>query len=677
MHGIGGEKDRGAILRDPVRLALLDRTALLDTGPEAAFDRLTRLASRLLDVPVALVSLVDGERQFFKSCLGLPPDVTAARGTPLSHSFCQHVVTSGRPLIVNDARLDPLLHDNRAIPDLGVVAYLGIPLLLDGHVIGSFCAIDGRPRDWCDDDVALMADLTQSVLTEIRYRDEHETLLRERAIADDVRIKLSAALDAAHISTWRVDPAIDAVIPDANLAKLFGVGVRPGDNGPLDAFIRAIHPDDRDRVLGRLREAIATSGSAVKEFRVLADDGTTRWVESRGGPVLDAAGRLVAMAGVVVDNTERKLLEMARGESEARYRQLFDAIDEGFCVVEMVFDENGVPLDYVFLETNPAFGLQTGLADAVGRGMYEMVPAPEQHWREIDGRVARTGEAVRIENEARALGRWFDVYAFPVGGNRVAILFTDTTERKRNEAERDDLVARLRQEDVRKDRFLAMLAHELRNPLAAIGSGMNLSERLREPERLAEVKSLMRHQLDHLTRLVDDLLDTARVTQGKIELRRERVAISALVERAAALARPLIDERDHRLALDLPDEPVFLVADPVRVEQMLSNLLTNAAKYSDPGRDIALAVTIEADEVVFSVRDQGFGIEPAMLPAIFGLFTQLGEAFPHARGGLGLGLPLVRSLAELHGGSITAESTGRGQGSVFTLRLPLAGGIGS
>ena len=160
-----------SVVRDPARLAALQRTLLLDSPAEPAFDRLTHLAARILHVPIALVSLVDHERQFFKSAVGLPEPWASLRQTPLSHSFCQHEIVTGKPLIVVDARQDPQLCDNPAIPDLHVVAYAGIPLLTaDGYAIGSFCAIDSEPREWTADDVASLRDLAAAAITEIELR---------------------------------------------------------------------------------------------------------------------------------------------------------------------------------------------------------------------------------------------------------------------------------------------------------------------------------------------------------------------------------------------------------------------------------------------------------------------------------------------------------------------------
>ena len=309
--------DRGSSAEQ--RLAALHETGLLGAPAEERFDRLTRLARRLLGVPVALVSLLDADRQRFLSAQGLPEPWAGLRQIPLAYSFCRSVVEAGLPMSVSDAREDPRVRDNPAIKDLGVIAYLAIPLALpDGCVIGALCGIDHRPRAWTAAEEAALQDLAGAVEAEM------------------------------------------------------AVGLRLREAGPAGAVLR---------------------------------------------------------------------------ESEARYRALFEAIDAGFCIIEMKFDGEQRPIDYRFVEVNPAFAGQTGLADAVGKWMRELAPDHEQHWFDIYGRIALTGEAVRFENVAAALGRWYDVYAFRIGepgAHHVAILFNDISDRRRAETALRESEARYR-----------------------------------------------------------------------------------------------------------------------------------------------------------------------------------------------------------------------------------------
>jgi PAS domain S-box-containing protein len=259
-----------------------------------------------------------------------------------------------------------------------------------------------------------------------------------------------------------------------------------------------------------------------------------------------------------------------------------------------------------------------------------------------------------------------------VGG--VVLIFHDVSERRDLERELVHRAERLAEADRRKDDFLAMLAHELRNPLAPIRNALHLLELPEaEPAMRQRARGIMARQIDHLVRLVDDLLDVSRITRGKIELRRERIDFAAEVARTAELARPAAEAAGLSLQLALPPQPVFVDADPVRLHQMFANLLNNAIKYTEPGGSIGVSVEPEAARVLLRVRDTGIGIPPDLLPVIFEPFTQAHRALDRSQGGLGLGLTLVRTLVEMHGGSVEARSTGRaGAGSELVLSLPRA-----
>jgi PAS domain S-box-containing protein len=225
--------------------------------------------------------------------------------------------------------------------------------------------------------------------------------------------------------------------------------------------------------------------------------------------------------------------------------------------------------------------------------------------------------------------------------------------------------------DQRKKEFLAMLAHELRNPLAPVRNSIYvLRNSDNDPAARARICSIIEHQVQHMTRLVDDLLDLSRITRGKIELRRAPTLLETIGRRAVEGARPLIEERSHTLTVELPPEPVWLEVDPTRLEQVLVNLLANAAKYTDPRGRIELTAQCQGPELVIRVCDNGIGIAPEFLPHIFDLFSQARQPLGRSRGGLGIGLTLVRNLVEMHGGRVRAHSAGPGKGSEFEIRLP-------
>jgi two-component system CheB/CheR fusion protein len=261
--------------------------------------------------------------------------------------------------------------------------------------------------------------------------------------------------------------------------------------------------------------------------------------------------------------------------------------------------------------------------------------------------------------------RWWGLFAATSLNEREGVEYIiDITARK--EAEQA-----LMEADRRKDEFLATLAHELRNPLAPISNAVHLLRHpggRRKADRLVDIVDRQVHQI---VRLVDDLLEVSRITRGKIDLNKTRVRLADVVRDAVETSRPLIEQGGHQLELRLPDDPVVLEADAVRLTQVLANLLNNAAKYTDRGGCIMLDVRREEHSVSISVRDSGVGIDPEQLPHVFDLFVQGHRATGYGAGGLGIGLTMARKLVEMHGGSVAAYSAGAGLGSEFIVRLPL------
>lgn len=252
-------------------------------------------------------------------------------------------------------------------------------------------------------------------------------------------------------------------------------------------------------------------------------------------------------------------------------------------------------------------------------------------------------------------------------------LVTAQRELARRNAQLERLNERLVEADQRKDEFLAMLAHELRNPLAPLRNAVHLLQRPGlDPALIDRTGAMMGRQVQQLGRLVDDLLDLSRIARGKMQLRKERVDLRDAARRAADTSRPLVEARRHQLTVSLPDAPVPLLADPARLEQVLTNLLNNAARYTPEGGRIWLTAAAEGGEAVLRVRDTGIGIPPEMQSRIFGLFAQAERPQERSQGGLGIGLALVKSLTEMHGGTVEAHSAGPGQGSEFVVRWPLA-----
>jgi two-component system, chemotaxis family, CheB/CheR fusion protein len=273
-------------------------------------------------------------------------------------------------------------------------------------------------------------------------------------------------------------------------------------------------------------------------------------------------------------------------------------------------------------------------------------------------RVAKDGRRIAISLTVSPIR---DSSGVIVGASKVA---RDISERKRAEEA-------LRDADRRKDEFLALLAHELRNPLAPIRYALAVSRRAGTGKLQERTQEVIERQVTHMTRLLEDLLDISRITRGKLEIKKSATELTSILNTAIETARPLLNSKQHNLSLDLPKQTLHLEADPVRLAQIFSNVLINAAKYTNPGGHIALRATQEGEEVVVAIRDNGIGISSGLMPHLFDLYAQGREALGRDEGGLGIGLSLVRGLTVLHGGSIEARSEGPGRGSEFIIRLPI------
>jgi PAS domain S-box-containing protein len=404
--------------------------------------------------------------------------------------------------------------------------------------------------------------------------------------------------------------------------------------------------------------------------------------------VLLDARRLVRDGNALVllsfrDITERKLIEQALGESETRFRALFESMDEGYCVVEMIFDEKNNPTDYRFLEVNPAFEKQTGIKNARGRLMREVAPDLEQHWFDIYGHIALSGETLRFENPAVALQRYYEVCAFRVGApelRRVGIVFNDITGRKNLERQRELLLAQeeaLRKEAeaaVRaKDHFLAALSHELRTPLSPVVLTVAAMESDPDlPLKFRKSVAMIRRNIALETRLIDDLLDLNRVTSGKMHLQVQPTRMHAVLTQAIQTCASETSAKKLNIQLDLQADNDLVNADPARLQQTFWNLLRNAAKFTPEGGSILIRTENSGGTVRLEMRDTGVGIEPEFLPRVFDAFEQGDTKVTRQFGGLGLGLAICKAIMDIHGGAIRAHSDGPGTGATFTVELPVA-----
>jgi PAS domain S-box-containing protein len=412
-------------------------------------------------------------------------------------------------------------------------------------------------------------------------------------------------------------------------------------------------------------ECLATRKRATTEMTV-----GDRKYRLTADPVLAADGELAGAVGILSDVTERRKAEAARRTADEQFKVLVASV-----------------VDYAIFRTDPAGRATTwneGVLRVLGYKESEFVGLdvgrlfpPQDREAGVPGRELLTAADRGSASDDRWMvrkngGRFFasgTTSAVRDDGGRLlgfTKVMRDVTDRKRAQEA-------LLEADKRKDEFLAMLGHELRNPLAPIRNALFLMKLrgARDSGDVERLRGMMDRQITHIARLVDDLLDVSRITQGKFDLRTEAVNLREVIDNAVDGVRPFLDEREHQLEITTPAEPVRLAGDPVRLEQVFANLLHNAAKYTEPGGRIAVTATVRPPTVEVAVCDTGIGIRPELIDRIFDMFTQGDRITGRLKEGLGLGLTLVKALVEMHGGSVAVSSDGPGQGSTFTVRLPL------
>jgi len=626
--------------------------------------------------------------------------------------------------------------------------------------------------------VLFVIDVTENKETEARLAESEE--------------RFRAMVEGFAQTVWETDAHGRVITGSSSWTSYTG---QPEAQSLGVGWIDAVHPDDRAYALREWRAAVGTRRPLNAEFRVQTAAGGWRWSNARAAPLFNRDGSVRKWVGMHIDVDERRRTQAALAESERRYRMLFEAMDEGFLLATVRFDDDGRPVALDYAEANPAAVRMANIA-YVGPGVLRMRPEHEPCWLDACAQVVRTGVSSRSQCFSQPLASWYDFFVYPVGGRqvpRVAILFHDITVRKRAEdalresegrfraladaspalvyqfdtdgnviylnqrcitdAQSPDAAVEqgnrgwksitrphdmdaylravydairgrgaftqrihtmvrdgswhwfeshvspwhsgegehrgyvgislditgavqaeeaLKEADRRKDEFLATLAHELRNPLAPISNAVQLMRRPDGRRQSDRVVEMVGRQVRQMVRLVDDLMEVSRITRGKIDLKLERVAFAEIVHGAVETSQPMIERAAHQLAVALPDEPLVLEADRVRLTQVFSNLLNNAAKYTDTGGRIWFDVRRDDGYVVASVRDTGIGIPADELPRVFDMFAQAHRSIGRGQGGLGIGLTMVRSLVEMHHGTVEAHSAGSGQGSEFVVRLPLA-----
>lgn len=511
-------------------------------------------------------------------------------------------------------------------------------------------------------------------------RLEEEVQERRRAqIAEHTRAdELMTTLASIGDGVIRTDNKGQVTFLNPVAEELVGWTTSEASGRKLSKVFQVISEATRQPIENPVVRALR-NGTVVRPVNhsiLISRDGKERLIDDSAAPIREATGKIVGSVLIFRDIGERQRSQAALRESESRFRALMEQApfsiqafspDGRVLRVNRAWEELwGGTLqqlgDYNVLDDGQLEA--KGVLDDIRRGFAgETVYVPAIEYDPI--------EAASDTDIFRDHRRWVSTVIYPIKDNHgriqeVVFVHHDVTDGKRAEVE-------LRDADRRKDEFLATLAHELRNPLAPITNSLEI---LKLPEIDAQIaqqtRDVIERQVQQLVRLVDDLLDVSRVMRGKIELRLAHVELATVVARAVETARPLIDAQGHRLEISLPSSSIPLNVDPVRLAQVIGNLLTNSAKYTERNGLIRLSAKQDGDQVILSVQDNGIGIAPEMLPQIFELFVQVDHSSTKSQGGLGIGLTLVRNLVEMHGGTVEAKSAGLGCGSRFMIRLPLS-----
>ena len=500
---------------------------------------------------------------------------------------------------------------------------------------------------------------TAALQDKVNYCDCIIATLREPFIVldHDLRIKTAnrSFYEAFHISPEETENQ-----------PIYGLDNRQWDTPGLRELLEKILKDERPVHDFEVEHTFPTIGRKILLLNA------SRFESAECAP------SLILLA--IEDITERRRAEVALEDSELRYRRLFETAQDAILILDerqgKIFDANPFIKDMLGYSQVEIVGKELWQL-----GMFRDAEENKAAFRELQDKgyiryenlplKTKAGEQIEVE---------FVSNVYQVDHRKVIQCnIRDITERSRLERKTHDQAEALAELHQRKDEFLAMLSHELRNPLSAIFSALQVL-RLQGNENPIQQRamSIMERQVGQLAHLVDDLLEVSRVITGRIQLQFERLDLRAIAEHAVASVRPLIERRKHELSVSLPAEPVWVKGDPGRLEQVVVNLLNNAVKYTDEGGQIWLTVKQGDDEVevVLRVRDSGVGIAPELLPSIFDLFTQAPRTLDRSEGGLGIGLSLVQKLVELHGGKVAAHSGGLGHGSEFVVRMPALSSAG-
>ncbi|WP_439555801.1 PAS domain S-box protein [Dyadobacter sp.] len=630
-------------------------------------DEALRLLRKELNAPRALLAEALDQRGTMRiTAESLEEGLFPTKGTTMQLSdFTPRALEEalqGKPLWREDVKDDDLLPKQQAgYAALQTRAWLMVPLVKNGKLLAEVTIHHSQPRVWKPREIQLVREtIDRAWLAVQRARAEQHVRDSEK--------RLRIATEAADMATWEWDLVKNQVIWNERHFQIFGMEPQAGPVDPM-VFFKHIHPVDQERVEGLLRKSLAEDVEFETEFRAVLENGSERWMSGYGRVMERSGDKPVSMSGVMFDITARRRAENDLHRIEERQKAIIEsAKDYAILTLDLdlrVRDWNagaqnmmgyleeeivGQPGEIFFVPEDRAKGApQTEKEKAIseGRAMNE-----RWHLRKDGSRFYGSGVTTPLLDEA---------------GNVIGLLkvMRDLTQQKQGEDA-------LKQASRRKDEFLAMLAHELRNPISTLRNGISILKMTQQADsQTSEIVSMMDNQATHLVRMIDDLLDVSRVTQGKIELKLERLKIDQLITDTVKAIQPQYEARGKTLHISTLSAELFVQGDRTRLSQVITNLLTNGLRYTEDNGEVWVSLTSKNGEAVICVKDNGIGLTPEQQTSVFDLFVQGDNSLARIQGGLGIGLTLVKQLVEMHGGHVDARSPGIGSGSEFRVFLPL------
>lgn len=647
------------------RQAALDQLRILDTAPEDRFDRLTRMAARLLDAPIALISLVDRERQWFKSSVGLE-----VRETHRSISFCGHALANRQPLIVENALEDDRFHDNPLVTGEPYIRfYAGTPLhSAEGHPLGTLCVIDRKPRRLSAQDRQCLRDLADCAEEQISARElaihhreqelsqQHESLIMLRQLVD---------LVPGGLYQFRRYPDGRMTFPFSSkgVERSFGVTAKQAQEGAAELFA-LIHPEDAPAVMAAIEESSRQLSTWSIQFRIRGKDGKSRWIEGHSTPQKLSDGSII-WHGFLEDIDDKKRVLLKLQESEQQLRRLFELAPSGIVLAD--FHSGSI------IDVNPAMLKSTGYSRGEFLRLdYRQLLSPSHRALRSEAirQLKQTGYFGPIEQEI--VNRNGEGYPAIIH----SMLIRDAADRKLLWVLAEDISERKKVERL-KNQFVSTVSHELRTPLTSINGSISLlaSGAVGNlPPKAREIMAIAERNTRHLASLINDLLDIEKLVAGKLTIAMRRQPLRPLLEQAVAVNEAYGAQRNISLALAPDAPPAEVLVDDQRLLQALNNLISNAIKFSPDNDYVSLSAQLHrADNkpmVCIAVKDNGEGVPETFREHIFNRFAQADSSDTRRRGGTGLGLAITRELITAMGGDVGFDSV-PGEGATFWIRLPV------